>query len=41
MTQLVIRHYARPGTRRPLWIGLAMAVVGISGWGPDALSPGE
>ncbi len=30
MTQLVIRHYARPGTRRPLWIGLAMAVVGIA-----------
>ena len=30
MTQLVIRHYARPGTRRPLWTGLAMAVVAIA-----------
>lgn len=30
MTQLVIRHYARPGTRRPLWIGLAMAVVAVA-----------
>ncbi|MGB4063482.1 MAG: ZIP family metal transporter [Azonexus sp.] len=30
MTQLVIQHYARPTTRRHLWIGMAMAVVAIA-----------
>jgi len=27
MSQLVIRHYAQPASRRPLWVGLLMAVV--------------
>ena len=30
MTQLVIRHYARPTARRHLWIGLAMALIGLA-----------
>ncbi|MBS1143622.1 MAG: zupT [Proteobacteria bacterium] len=30
MTQLVIQHYARPNARRHLWIGMAMALVGIA-----------
>lgn len=30
MTQLVIRHYARPDTRRHLWIGLAMAGIALA-----------
>ncbi|MBL8428446.1 MAG: ZIP family metal transporter [Dechloromonas sp.] len=29
MTQLVIQHYAQPNARRHLWLGMAMAVVGI------------
>lgn len=30
MTQLVIQHYARPTTRRHLWIGMAMAVIAVA-----------
>lgn len=29
MTQLVIQHYAQSNARRHLWIGMAMAVIGI------------
>lgn len=29
MTQLVARHYAKPASRRHLWIGMAMALVAI------------
>jgi len=29
MTQLVIQHYAQSDARRHLWIGMAMAVIGI------------
>ncbi|MBK9782812.1 MAG: hypothetical protein IPP59_00515 [Betaproteobacteria bacterium] len=27
MTQIVVKHYAQPNTRRHLWIGLVMAIV--------------
>jgi len=30
MTQLVLKHYARPTARRHLWIGIAMAVVAVA-----------
>jgi len=29
MTQIVVRHYARPAARRHLWIGIAMAAVAL------------
>jgi zinc transporter, ZIP family len=30
MSQLVIRHYAKPATRRHLWLGVIMAVVALA-----------
>jgi ZIP family zinc transporter len=30
MSEIVIRHYARPARRRPLWVGIAMAVVALA-----------
>lgn len=30
MSEIVIRHYARPASRRPLWAGIAMAVVALA-----------
>jgi len=29
MTQLVVRHYAKPAARRHLWLGLVMAVIAV------------
>ena len=30
MSEIVIRHYANPARRRPLWVGIAMAVVALA-----------
>lgn len=30
MSQIVIQHYARPATRRHLWVGLAMAGIAVA-----------
>jgi ZIP family zinc transporter len=30
MSEIVVRHYARPATRRQLWAGIAMAVVALA-----------
>lgn len=29
MTQLVVRHYAKPAARRHLWLGIVMAVIAV------------
>jgi ZIP family zinc transporter len=30
MTQIIVRHYARPATHRRLWTGLTMTVVALA-----------